>query len=1751
MHATREVDIEMRAPGPDVAPHIRVIQGLSSQPRSPNQRSHFLTMVSKNLLMKKRAPMSTVLETILPVLFVCGLMAVWSGVHEGSVDEHQYVDRSGAPIGVRDFNAELAAVMCAHSTALSPIPEVRACTAQEESTPGALFCVAAVDAVLPGICVPGPNPMFLVNDWLNFEQPRFVPAFDELVVMQWIANITITGRARRMTQGSAVAGLINGGALHIAPDTPQVRAMIADFNTTVPLFKYALGNVFKTADEAIAYATANENRLGSWGVLEVAELSTSKLDVRLHLNRTGIPPTNQLTQVGNGIGGFRTVQYITAGFLTLQEMVVRHHAIKYLYATEVPRMVHIPMGFQAYDTSSFLTVIGSMAALFLVFGYLYPVSQLVKRIVEEKEQRMREAMMIMGLSTAPFYGSWIFTYCIFQLITAGLCAILLKATMLPKSDVFIIFLLFFLFGLSNITLSGAMSSFFSKSRIAALVAPVLFFIFAVPTFALPASTPAGTLIFLSLMSPTAFANGMKVLVDQEIAGGATWAGLNKSFNGYPISAVLLLLALDTGLYLLLTLYLDAVLPSEWGTRSGPCFCFSAFCKKKNCAAEGEGNDGRDPNGVYEEDLRDVSPSVQLRGVRKVFALPSGEKMTAVNDLTFNMYENQVFALLGHNGAGKTTAMNLMTGMLEMDGGDCRFHGHSVRHDLNRVRQEIGYCPQHNILWNELTCREHLRFFAKLKGLNAGVREHAVEAMLKAVDLEAKGDKYPHELSGGQKRKLSVGIAFVGGSKVVFLDEPTAGMDVAARRHTWELIKLMTPGRTIVLTTHFMDEADLLGNTVAIMAKGRLKCSGSSVFLKSRLGVGYTLTVSCAHGTDSNLELVETLRQYVPGLEVLSNGGGEVGVRLPMEAVPEFPRLLAHLEEQGPRMGIRGHGISVTTLEEIFLKIAHDDEDAAHAVNPGGARQTLWGGAEESGSLTDPDPDDVAVDVPRRDDKALIFTAEMAGVRSSPLAQFITLLVKRFHYSRRDTRTIVMQIVLPVTCITFGMLLTLIEFTDMPPLMFGDYSLYDGPSDIAFAACPEGWNSLLPIENTDAIGITTPGNFSSFLVENEKSHVDNRIGAHMCRPQGFEARTTIFANVSSTNLTASLFMTNNSIYLHAGPQALWEYHQTYLRSLSQTPFTFTLVTAPLPLSEAEKAVIDAIVTVFVAIFVLIPFTFIPSTFVSFVVKEREVHALQLQRASGLNYVVYWCANFVWDMMSFIITAVLAICIFAIFGRDEYVGDASTVIAILVLFLFYGIAGVAGSYICSFFFDSHSTAQNIVMLANFICGFVLVLLAYILSVVESAKDAGEALQFVFRLVPSYCLGEGILNMAKLALYEQFGSKQSVWDLKVIGYDLLYMGLEFPLFMAIVFFLDSPLRRAQQQAVLGGDGGDSVGALIADEDDDVAVERREIESGVRDSDHVVVKNLRKYYPSNGGVLAVKDLSFGVRRGEVFGFLGTNGAGKTTTMSILCGDQLPTKGYAWVAGYDVVKEAGQARKVIGYCPQFDALHDLLTPEEHMNLYAGLHGLTGALRTQVTERLMHVCGLDEHRKKESRSLSGGNKRKLSVAISLLGAPQVVFLDEPSAGMDPMARRHMWKVIEQVTAHCSVVLTTHHLEEVEALSSRMGIMVDGELKCIGPLQHLKTKFGSGFEMSLRVAEEGMVDAAEAFVQRAVEGSIVQERRGTKLTIALPPRTRLSTVFETIERHKTSLGVTDYSVSQTSLESVFLRISASAKNQSHE
>ncbi|KAG2506212.1 hypothetical protein JM18_009330, partial [Phytophthora kernoviae] len=319
----------------------------------------------------------------------------------------------------------------------------------------------------------------------------------------------------------------------------------------------------------------------------------------------------------------------------------------------------------------------------------------------------------------------------------------------------------------------------------------------------------------------------------------------------------------------------------------------------------------------------------------------------------------------------------------------------------------------------------------------------------------------------------------------------------------------------------------------------------------------------------------------------------------------------------------------------------------------------------------------------------------------------------------------------------------------------------------------------------------------------------------------------------------------------------------------------------------------------------------------------------------------------------------------------------------------------------------------------------------------------------------------------------------------------------------------------------------------DEDVEREAQRVACGGADEDAVKLMGLRKVYP--GGKIAVRNLSFGLKRGECFGFLGINGAGKTTTMKMLTGDVHPSHGTATLGGFDILSQQIEVRRQIGYCPQFDALFDLLTVREHLELFGAIKGVPQNLLDRVVTEKIHQLNLTDFENKLAGSLSGGNKRKLSVAIAMIGNPAIIFLDEPSTGMDPVSRRFMWDVIANISTRgkeSTIVLTTHSMEECEALCSRVGIMVGGRLRCYGSVQHLKSRFGDGLMLDVKLKLSGSFGAEQVLVmERQNDFCRFKVRSSTE-------EVKLSKMFALIEEVKTKIHIREYSVSQTTLEQIF-------------
>jgi len=419
-----------------------------------------------------------------------------------------------------------------------------------------------------------------------------------------------------------------------------------------------------------------------------------------------------------------------------------------------------------------------------------------------------------------------------------------------------------------------------------------------------------------------------------------WTGTDKQV---PPSAIALAILLAQGVLILcVSWYLDNVMSSSSGYSRGLCFflcpgywgcnCRKGHISKTSFVVSDEELNKMDADikAEYEKARNpDYKAAIRITGLQKKFQTLigriTGKIVHAVRGLDLVVDEGNCLALLGHNGAGKTTTISIMQGWLQSTSGDVEIFGTSVHDDIDHIRKNLGVCPQHDILWADMTAREHLLLFSVLKQISFSDLWNEVNLRLKDVGLFSVGNNVAGSFSGGMKRRLSVAISCIANPQVILMDEPTTGMDPFNRRQVWDLIARMKKNRVILLTTHSMEEADALADRIGIMAYGRLQCIGDSIHLKHKYGTGYNLNLTLDVKHEQQVDSV--VRQTCPQAILISSNAGNVLYGIPQAFVENLAHIVEYIEkwETDASCPIREWSISHTTLEEVYLKVTSKSE----------------------------------------------------------------------------------------------------------------------------------------------------------------------------------------------------------------------------------------------------------------------------------------------------------------------------------------------------------------------------------------------------------------------------------------------------------------------------------------------------------------------------------------------------------------------------------------------------------------------------------------------------------------------------------------------------------------------------------------------------------------------------------------------------------------------------------------------------------
>ncbi|ERN03831.1 hypothetical protein AMTRI_Chr05g73820 [Amborella trichopoda] len=623
-----------------------------------------------------------------------------------------------------------------------------------------------------------------------------------------------------------------------------------------------------------------------------------------------------------------------------------------------------------------------------MFGFVFQVSSLVS----EKELKLRQAMSIMGIYESAYWLSWLIWETILTLISAlfsVLFGMIFQFDFFLHNGFIVVFLVFLLFQFNMIGFAFMLSTFISKSSSATTVGFSVFIIGfltqLVTQFGFPyGGDYSGTYrVIWSLFPPNLLAQALQLLGSATATSedpGISLGDISKcpeadSSCGLTIDGIYRWLVSTFFLWMFLAIYFDNVIPNSYGVRKS-CFYFlhpSYWTGRGGSNVEGGGpcsctssippltDEGPDDEDVLAEESLvkqqvfdgnlDPNAAVHIHGLLKSY--PGTTKLVgcckcersspyhAVKGIWLNFAKDQLFCLLGPNGAGKTTTINCLTGITPVTGGDALIYGYSIRSfvGMSCIRRMIGVCPQFDILWDSLSAKEHLHLFASIKGLPPASIKEVAHKLLSDVKLIGSATMRVGSYSGGMKRRLSVAIALIGDPKLVILDEPTTGMDPITRRHVWDIIEDAKRGRAIVLTTHSMEEADILGDRIAIMARGKLRCIGTSIRLKSRFGTGYIASVSFYEGSprqtpNNNESDILNMRQRVlvkeffkDRLDVLPKEENKSYLTfvIPHKKEELLTGFFAELQDREREFGISDIHLGLTTLEEVFLNIAKKAE----------------------------------------------------------------------------------------------------------------------------------------------------------------------------------------------------------------------------------------------------------------------------------------------------------------------------------------------------------------------------------------------------------------------------------------------------------------------------------------------------------------------------------------------------------------------------------------------------------------------------------------------------------------------------------------------------------------------------------------------------------------------------------------------------------------------------------------------------------
>ncbi|KAF8760089.1 P-loop containing nucleoside triphosphate hydrolase protein [Rhizoctonia solani] len=1124
----------------------------------------------------------------------------------------------------------------------------------------------------------------------------------------------------------------------------------------------------------------------------------------------------------------------------------------------------------------------------------------------------------------------------------------------------------------------------------------------------------------------------------------------------------------------------------------------------------------------------ANAAVSIRGLHKTYSNGVFKKRThtAIEHLDLDIPPSGIHVFCGRNGSGKTTLLRIIAGLESASEGEVVYADGMPR----PAAGDLGIVPQKNVLWNELTCAQHLTLWGALKR-PSGAPSEEVGELLQECGLLAKKHAAAGSLSGGQKRRLQLAIGLVGG--VSWCGPDLATRDMAGSGSS-------PVRRTIIYTTHFLDEADLLADHVSIMtAPGRIVARGSPVMLKTGHSQGYVVTCTFDNSTQQSLDarrhqpVLIAVRRHAPSAVMLNGGQEDDGISLRTHNPRVVSQVLRLLERDKRRLGLRSFDIRATTLSDVFLKLM--GEDGSDGLEKAYPPLPLTG----TGLLSPGRPYDARSETAEAErhlrgarphvesDEPLVLAIPEAQYRSSHLAS------RESHATSSDwyamDRPISMAPHEAQRLYSSKHRDSSIDLTEGRPtsIFLQAWVLWKKRMLVA----RRGWvvpflAAVLAIGGA-CIPLFFIHNRQNRCIRNE--HEDMRYSLFL-PISPFAWNDTGRTYVAPPGALSSLQYPIPGAYPLADMNA-FDTAIEATRAIGYGPKINGEI-QPMP-SITPRGIGPAIK--WIAFFGSSMAAW-PAMAALYVTKERASHVQAMQLSNGSRRL--GCGTI--GHLLYEIPIILAIS-GAITGIFASTGQFFNLELLFLVIVLYGIDATLLSFVASLFIRSPIAAFAIIAgyqcitflgylagvfytlatIFSYTAGNILTTMHYLIAIISPVASVVRAGFIGTNIFYTLCSDHGNLDSGSdLGAMDRFGAP--------IAYTVIHSAF----LLAFLIWYDSGMPwylvngTSPQRTTQNLDGMPRMTYKAA--------------RVARSFDSLRISHASKTY---GKTQALEDVTFGLSSG-IFGLLGSNGGGKTTLFNLIQGHLLPDHTdpacNVFIDGRSIITSRNKARTRLGVCPQATALESVLTVREHLEMYARCKGLSGEDLDRNVECIMAATQLLPHSHKYANKLSGGNQRKLSLAIALLGSPAVVLIDEFSTGVDPSTKRDLWDTLRRVSMGKAVLLTTHAMEEVTALADRIGIISQRLLGAYWNHRRSRQPIPL-YEVHFSSSTPG----EEARMREVMRDFPSNWRASDDLTaryeVELEPGQSLADIFEILHENLGSAGVEACTVERISLESVFLRI----------